>query len=300
MEETTPNPQEATGQQVAPQSAVPEALATPSVAPVETPPVQLQPTQTLTPVTEEQPPVVPPQAPSRGKKSILFIALGLLLLALLAAGGYLFVNKGFLTKEKACTQEAKVCPDGTSVGRTGPNCEFAACPTPTEAPDPTANWKVYTNSEPGFTFKYPLDWDTLELGQNKETLMVAPKIQVDTFRDKPGGFGGGSFLTFTINKHTQNPAIKTDEFQEVSQENVLLGNEPAIKYNVLIIQDEPGFSKGSKVVSIVVKHEGVFLKFDLLDQQYSDTFNQILSTFKFIEAAPSVTPTSSPSASPTL
>jgi len=29
---------------------------------------------------------------------------------------------------KACTQEAKVCPDGSSVGRTGPNCEFAPCP----------------------------------------------------------------------------------------------------------------------------------------------------------------------------
>ncbi len=28
----------------------------------------------------------------------------------------------------ACTQEAKLCPDGSSVGRTGPNCEFAACP----------------------------------------------------------------------------------------------------------------------------------------------------------------------------
>jgi hypothetical protein len=31
---------------------------------------------------------------------------------------------------KVCTAEAKLCPDGkTSVGRTGPNCEFAACPT---------------------------------------------------------------------------------------------------------------------------------------------------------------------------
>jgi len=29
-----------------------------------------------------------------------------------------------------CTQEAKICPDGSSVGRTGPNCAFAACPTP--------------------------------------------------------------------------------------------------------------------------------------------------------------------------
>ena len=29
-----------------------------------------------------------------------------------------------------CTMEAKICPDGSSVGRVGPNCEFAPCPTP--------------------------------------------------------------------------------------------------------------------------------------------------------------------------
>jgi len=27
-----------------------------------------------------------------------------------------------------CTMEAKVCPDGSAVGRTGANCEFAPCP----------------------------------------------------------------------------------------------------------------------------------------------------------------------------
>jgi hypothetical protein len=28
----------------------------------------------------------------------------------------------------ACTEEAKICPDGSSVGRIAPDCEFAACP----------------------------------------------------------------------------------------------------------------------------------------------------------------------------
>jgi hypothetical protein len=28
----------------------------------------------------------------------------------------------------ACTKDAKVCPDGTEVGRSGPRCEFAPCP----------------------------------------------------------------------------------------------------------------------------------------------------------------------------
>jgi hypothetical protein len=33
------------------------------------------------------------------------------------------------TEPVACTMEAKLCPDGSYVGRTGPNCEFTACPT---------------------------------------------------------------------------------------------------------------------------------------------------------------------------
>ena len=28
----------------------------------------------------------------------------------------------------ACTMEAKLCPDGSYVSRTGPNCEFTPCP----------------------------------------------------------------------------------------------------------------------------------------------------------------------------
>lgn len=33
----------------------------------------------------------------------------------------------------ACTMDAKMCPDGSYVGRTGPKCEFSACPsTPTK------------------------------------------------------------------------------------------------------------------------------------------------------------------------
>ncbi len=34
------------------------------------------------------------------------------------------------TPAQACTDEAKVCPDGSAVGRTGPSCQFAACPLP--------------------------------------------------------------------------------------------------------------------------------------------------------------------------
>jgi hypothetical protein len=60
----------------------------------------------------------------------------------------------------ACTMEAKLCPDGSSVGRSGPNCEFAPCPTPTAA-DPQADWKTYTNGKYGFSIKYPGEYKAL-------------------------------------------------------------------------------------------------------------------------------------------
>ena len=35
-------------------------------------------------------------------------------------------------KKVLCTQEVKLCPDGSFVGRTGPTCAFAPCPDSSE------------------------------------------------------------------------------------------------------------------------------------------------------------------------
>ncbi len=69
--------------------------------------------------------------------------------------------------EKACTQEAKICPDGTAVGRSGPNCEFGPCPI---AKDETTSWKTYQNKEYGFEVKYPKEWKQNENQDNVEFL----------------------------------------------------------------------------------------------------------------------------------
>ena len=57
------------------------------------------------------------------------ITIGVLVLLLAATAVYLMTAASTpLPEETACTLEAKLCPDGSYVGRTGPNCEFAACP----------------------------------------------------------------------------------------------------------------------------------------------------------------------------
>src|SRR3989344_4617852 len=37
-------------------------------------------------------------------------------------------NSNTPAEPQPCTLEAKLCPDGSSVGRVGPDCEFAPCP----------------------------------------------------------------------------------------------------------------------------------------------------------------------------
>lgn len=58
-------------------------------------------------------------------KQQLLTAAGLIIVVLAVVG--VFLGSSHQTPIIACTTEAKICPDGSSVGRTGPNCEFAAC-----------------------------------------------------------------------------------------------------------------------------------------------------------------------------
>jgi len=117
-----------------------------------------------TPLEVAPNPIVPPE--SKKGSPMLIISLGLVVVALLVAIAYVIGIKFFSgsTKQIACTAEAKLCDDGISVGRSGPNCEFDACPvvlaTPEATPDPTADWKTYTNTEIGFSFKFPSEWKT--------------------------------------------------------------------------------------------------------------------------------------------
>lgn len=50
------------------------------------------------------------------------------IVAVLAGLGLTFLFKETTLSPMACTMEAKICPDGSAVGRTGPQCEFAKCP----------------------------------------------------------------------------------------------------------------------------------------------------------------------------
>ena len=85
--------------------------------------------------------------------SIVIVAVVVLVIA-----GGIFIMQSWQQQKNVkdngvvCTQEAKLCPDGSYVGRSGPNCEFTLCPQVSQEGD---SWKTATNSDLGVSFKYP-------------------------------------------------------------------------------------------------------------------------------------------------
>lgn len=80
--------------------------------------------------------------PQKSSNSVLWSIIVVILLLVVGAGAYYAgMQQGQNTAQREmpsqptpdsdqiiCTLEAKICPDGSSVGRSGPNCEFEECP----------------------------------------------------------------------------------------------------------------------------------------------------------------------------
>jgi hypothetical protein len=128
--------------------------------------------------------------------TILLIIVGILLVA---GGGYYAVKKFQKPEVQVCTQEAKQCPDGSYVGRTGPKCEFAVCPG--AKADETANWKTYRNETYGFEFNYPTYLTLKKESTDTVSLIRGSLLEYHSFEFSPDPTNAfwGAFLVYDIN-----------------------------------------------------------------------------------------------------
>jgi hypothetical protein len=115
----------------------------------------------------------PISRPTTLRKMLLAVGSFILLASTFVSGYYFgtlqnqaanFGEKNIVTPPSAtqnateCTLEAMLCPDGTSVGRTGPNCEFAECPAVAESSQSEQALVTYSNDAYGYSFQYPESW----------------------------------------------------------------------------------------------------------------------------------------------
>jgi hypothetical protein len=148
-----------------------------------------------------------------------------------------------------------------------------------------SKWQVYIEKNLGYEFKYPENWDTTKIG---DTIIFAPRDTIEEINQISGGVGGGKFLTLTIHYYTAQEyqeisRHQSDEYQDVISNPIILSGIEGKRYISTILKDLPGTEKGDIYTDIVLPFKDGFLEITLLDNQFSDIFNQILSTFRFID-----------------
>lgn len=195
----------------------------------------------------------------------------------------------------ACTQEAKICPDGSSVGRTGPKCEFSPCPTGSKT-DGTSTWKTYKNTDYGFYFKYPDKWgyqiQKNSFSDSKSTILLAINFGKYEYED-PGGSKISptippAYVSLTIFKYNKDIASPLDTFVKdgsystpAKVSNIMVNGIEAKKVEHLACQS-------GNCEDVLIFRSGTI--FDFFVQNGDGDLNQILSTFTFAPT-PSPIPT---------
>jgi hypothetical protein len=187
-----------------------------------------------------------------------------------------------------------------------------ASPTPTATADPTVGWKTYTNPKNTYTFEYPsgLSADTQAAGTGFESIrytFIGP-TQAASGKTQTELTDGYSFTVVNLGK-----ASNASTAENIAQQQLASSKEscPAIATFGQVmptkIDNLPAY--GYVVVDCITDLESYFVLFNnstyeitqqhVGNAEYKNTLDQILSTFKFIEATPSVSPISSATPIPT-
>jgi len=193
-------------------------------------------------------------------KAFIFVLLGLVLMIGVLFAGVAIGQKGFLSSI-------------LSLGKPSPTPTLALTPTP----DPTANWRTYSNSEGKFSVKYPTEWTIKDLRSLGSIIQNVSNVVLEADEYK---------AQITISVSDTDTARKLAEGeQKQSGEKFSLDGTMATKWLESKEKKAQGYVlaiKGDRVYSILLECLSQEC-FETDKQYYLDIFDQILSTFKFLE-----------------
>lgn len=153
-----------------------------------------------------------------------------------------------------------------------------------EVKDGIANWQTYQNEEYGFEIEYPLEWEVKNYKNNYSFL--SPKVEEckKTQYECDIYSPGIAIYKSLIELPNNSKNLSFDKWLDKQiglnlvsgRSNILVGN-----YDGVEVKDS-GVAGGYRNIYII-KDSGVIIKFSIADESSEmTTFNQMLSTFKFL------------------
>lgn len=213
----------------------------------------------------------------------IFILIGILIFVAVGGGAYFFGKSQTIKPQPsapvACTEEALVCPDGSAVGRTGPNCEFAPCLTTAQNQTETADWKTYTDSNLNYSFQYPPTACELQrvLGDNTFSVCYF-------FKGSDGGSKHNNGYIISLDFISKNQLSLMGETYCATYPNNTSRCE-LFKTDKITTSIDWGTGTDGKANVRVSHPNGGIITFNLqpVPSESKEVLKQILSTFKFLD-----------------
>lgn len=238
----------------------------------------LQQPQTEQPAVETQPAPINPVTPPKPKTNLILL-MSFLILVLLGTTGFLIFQNYQLKK---------------AVAVPGPN--------PTNSTEPISDWQTYSNTDYQFELRLPTDWEVKHdtTGYIEQNVNVLENLSI-----APSSLEGGSYANIEIRKDTVQSYIEYLLKAKEEGNNYYKEQGATSLITSFESQKEGTFANQKATILtfnidnfknqyyILTQGNNIYILSTLLGQDYSETTNQVLSTFKFVSnliISPSVTP----------
>lgn len=229
-------------------------------------------TNTNTSKSVETSPVSISSESNKWLKIVLLGVVGLALVGGLVYAGFKVGQREAEIKVSQPTSTSTFSVTLTPIPKISPTLVATSSPELTLTPDQTADWKTYTNTIYGYEIKYPSEF-SYKISEKGEAMVVFDPSQ--EVLESPAAEDKTLVI---ITADTSKPVIDKSYYGEPAQiaEEVEVTVDGEIGQQVV-------FSKPVAWIQTAVPYGKRSFYFNLQNMQYRSEYNQILSTFKFLE-----------------
>ncbi|MDP2720828.1 MAG: hypothetical protein Q8O75_02710 [bacterium] len=221
---------------------------------------------------QTNPPPAPPGSQTSSGINWKNIIIGVVIGAVLFGGGGYLVYNAYQPKEEPAQNATTTTKTSTPSSTTKKE----------EPKDETADWVLLSNTQLGYSVKYPPTWKTKRCTEN-----VPENKSTDGFGPNEANTGtcaSGSFPTIFIASGKNYLNIVDSSYTDYKTENLTIAGRAAIKTSG-VTKGRPDIQDGIYIVEYTFVDKSLYIKFtgNKTDTDNLNVLDQMLSTFKFLD-----------------